>query len=231
MEDNSASIVPPRPSLDTSAAPSVASTSLESSANPGISTTVQEHRMPMLEVHPSQSAIHTWRDFFVHIATIVIGLLIAIGLEQSVEYLHHRHQLQEARRELSMEVDDNQRTIELNIESTRKASLALNAYIAILRAQQSSNSPVAKKLDYTWEPNDTQDGAWQAAKQSGSLYLMPHDELRRYARVYAVLAAFMEASPAFGARMEVAGAIARRSVDGNLSSREIEELMSATSEA
>ena len=41
----------------------------------------------------------------------------------------------------------------------------------------------------------------------------------------------MEALPAFGARMEVAGAIARRSGDGNLSSREIEELMSATSEA
>ena len=186
--------------------------------------------MPMLEVHPSHSAIHTWRDFFIHIATIVIGLLIAIGLEQSVEYLHHRHQLQEARRELSKEVDDNQRTIELNIESTRKASLALDADIVMLRAL-SSNSPVAKKLDYTWEPNDTQDGAWQAAKHSGSLSLMPHDELRRYARVYAVLAAFMEALPAFGARMEVAGAIARRSVDGNLSSRDIEELMSATSEA
>ena len=40
----------------------------------------------------------------------------------------------------------------------------------------------------------------------------------------------MEELPAFGARMEVAGAIARRSVDGNLSSRDIEELMSATSE-
>jgi hypothetical protein len=231
MEDGSVNIVPPRPSPNTSAAPSVASTSPESSENPGISTTVQEHRMPMLEVHPSQSAIHSWRDFFIHIATIVIGLLIAIGLEQSVEYVHHRHQLQEARRELSKEVDDNLRTIELNIESTRKASLALDADIAMLRAQQPSNAPVAKKLDYTWQPYDTQDGAWQAAKQSGSLSLMPHDELRRYARVYAVLAAFMEALPAFGARMEVAGAIARRSADGNLSSREIEELMSATSEA
>jgi hypothetical protein len=132
---------------------------------------------------------------------------------------------------LSKEVDDNLRTIELNIESTRKASLALDADIAMLRAQQPSNAPVAKKLDYTWQPYDTQDGAWQAAKQSGSLSLMPHDELRRYARVYAVLAAFMEALPAFGARMEVAGAIARRSADGNLSSREIEELMSATFEA
>ena len=46
----------------------------------------------MLDVHPPHHPTHTWRDFFIHIATIVIGLLIAIGLEQSVEAIHHRHQ-------------------------------------------------------------------------------------------------------------------------------------------
>src|ERR1019366_2657757 len=92
MEDGSTYIVPPRPSPNTSAAPSVASTSPESSENLGISTTVQEQRMPMLEVHPSQSAIHSWRDFFIHIATICVGLLIAVVLEQTVEAVHHHHQ-------------------------------------------------------------------------------------------------------------------------------------------
>jgi hypothetical protein len=229
--DGSANTVPQAPSPDTSAAAAVASIPPESRANPAIETAVEEHRMPFHEVHPSHAAIRTWRDFFVHITTIVIGLLIAIGLEQSVEYVHHRHQLQEARRELSKEVDDNRRIVEFNIESTRKASLALDADIAILRAQQSSRSPAPKKLDYTWEPWDTRDGTWQAAKQSGSLSLMPHDELRRYSHVYAVLAAFMDALPAFGTRMEVARAIAQRAPDGNLSSRDIEELISATSEA
>jgi hypothetical protein len=41
----------------------------------------------------------------------------------------------------------------------------------------------------------------------------------------------MDTLPAFGTRMEVAGAISRRSPDGNLSLREIDELNSATSEA
>jgi len=187
--------------------------------------------MPLPDIHPSHPAIHTWRDFFVHISTIVIGLLIAIGLEQSVEYIHHRHQLQEARRELLKEVDENRRIVEFNIESTRKAASALDADIAILRAPQSLRSPIPEKLDYSWEPWDTRDGTWQAAKQSGSLSLMPHDELRRYAHVYAVLAAFMDALPAFGTRMEVAGAIARRAPNQSLSPEDIKELMSATSEA
>ena len=36
----------------------------------------------MLDVHPAHHAASTWRDFFIHIATIVLGLLIAIGLER-----------------------------------------------------------------------------------------------------------------------------------------------------
>jgi hypothetical protein len=57
----------------------------------------------MLDVHPPHAPTHTWRDFLLHIATIVIGLLIAIGLEQSVEYLHHRRQLAETREALRIE--------------------------------------------------------------------------------------------------------------------------------
>ena len=45
----------------------------------------------MLEVHPPQQTVHSWRDFFIHIATIVVGLLIAIGLEQMVERIHERY--------------------------------------------------------------------------------------------------------------------------------------------
>jgi hypothetical protein len=51
----------------------------------------------MLDVHPAHHAATTWRDFFIHIATIVVGLLIAVGLEQTVEYFHHRHQLHDVR--------------------------------------------------------------------------------------------------------------------------------------
>jgi hypothetical protein len=46
----------------------------------------------MLDVHAPHEPIYTWKGFLIHIATIVIGLLIAVGLEQGVEYVHHRHQ-------------------------------------------------------------------------------------------------------------------------------------------
>ena len=62
----------------------------------------------MLDVHAPHETVHTWRDFFIHIATICIGLLIAIGLEQTVEYFHHQHELAETREALRRERQFNQ---------------------------------------------------------------------------------------------------------------------------
>ena len=61
----------------------------------------------MLDVHPPHHAATTWRDFFIHIATIALGLLLAIGLEQTVEFFHHRHQASEARENIQREAAEN----------------------------------------------------------------------------------------------------------------------------
>src|SRR5450432_3335017 len=58
---------------------------------------------PMLDVHPAHHAASTWKEFFIHIATIVLGLLIAVGLEQLVEHIHHRIELADARKALAIE--------------------------------------------------------------------------------------------------------------------------------
>jgi hypothetical protein len=48
-----------------------------------IPATPEEHAR-MLDIHDAHHAASTWRDFFIHIATIVLGLLIAISFEQLV---------------------------------------------------------------------------------------------------------------------------------------------------
>ena len=55
----------------------------------------------MLDIHPAHHAAGTWREFSIHIATIVLGLLIAIGLEQIVESIHQHYQLRETREALA----------------------------------------------------------------------------------------------------------------------------------
>ncbi len=96
---------------------------------------------------------------------------------------------------------------------------------------QISPSDIRSKLVYglgnIYWPKDA---TWQAVKQNGSLGLMAHDELHYYVYIYEDIAIIMEQLSELGARMEVASAIARRSPDGNLTPRDIEELITATSE-
>ena len=41
------------------------------------------------DIHPPHQAAHSWRDIFVHLATITVGLFIALSLEGCVEWQHH----------------------------------------------------------------------------------------------------------------------------------------------
>jgi hypothetical protein len=97
MEDGGSNMVPPRPVA-------------------GASTTAKGHPNDMVDVHSAHGAAHSWKDFWIHLGTISMGLLIAIGLEQGVEAIHRlqeRHRLEadlqlEAKKNLILMDIDNQ---------------------------------------------------------------------------------------------------------------------------
>src|SRR5260370_1035120 len=173
-----------------------------------------KEQAPMLDVHPAHHAASTWRDFLIHIATIVLGLLIAIGLEQTVEYFHHRHQLKEIRQELSAERDENRAILQKNLEAVKTIRSQLDRNMALLREYQSSHVPLAGKLYYSSNLYRTPDAVWQSAQQGGALGLMPHDELRANVYLYEVFTSFIEAVHAFYTQADIAHALPHRPPDG-----------------
>jgi hypothetical protein len=60
-----------------------------------------------MDVHAPHEPLHTWRDFWIHLGTITIGLLIAIWLEEGVEALHHLHQRHQLEEDLRAEGERN----------------------------------------------------------------------------------------------------------------------------
>src|ERR1700722_11264259 len=93
--------------------------------------------MCMLDVHPTHHAATTWRDFFIHIATIVLGLLIAIGLEQTVEYIHHRHQRSQLEEDLRHEAQVNRNSVTISeaiFDREMEWLLKLRRQVNVLRA-------------------------------------------------------------------------------------------------
>lgn len=55
-----------------------------------------------MDIHKPKAA-HSWREFLIEIGTIICGILIALGLEQVVEQLHWRHEVEAARERLKPE--------------------------------------------------------------------------------------------------------------------------------
>ena len=142
----------------------------------------------MLDVHPAHHAATTWRDFFIHIATIVLGLLIAVGLEQTVEYFHHRHQIADAREALRIEHEQNRIRYRLFIQEFHRQKDAVEANLSsLLYLQQHPGTSAAKlpnKIVWHIFYQRFNDSAWQSAQRSGVIALMPQDEVRHDAGFY-----------------------------------------------
>lgn len=138
----------------------------------------------MLDVHAPDETVHTWRDFFVHIATIVVGLVMAVGLEQIVEGIHHRHQRSELRETLHRESE----RILMDSRNTSAALVYhqdwLGRRIDQVKAAVWRKLPLAEPAAYSMPNFDYPDDAlWRSAKVSGLVERLSSDELNAYSEV------------------------------------------------
>jgi hypothetical protein len=145
----------------------------------------------MLDVHPPHTSTHTWSDFFIHMVSICLGLLIAIGLEQSVEYIHHRHQVSETRRALEEERQENIRILHRNVERHIMAMGYLHNNLRIFEYLRDHPGTPQEKLPgilywpiFSGQPKEA---AWTTAEHTDVLSLMPRKEVSDVSSTYATL--------------------------------------------
>jgi len=138
----------------------------------------------MFDVHPPEHAPHSGRDFFTHIATIVIGLLIAVGLEQAIESWHQRHLMHQAREHIRSEVEVNQRVFRTDQQEMEQFLVRMNRNLDILRSRNSPHADPAATLDFSWNVQNFFDAAYSGAKDSGALSRMPYEESATYEDAY-----------------------------------------------
>lgn len=126
----------------------------------------------MLEVHAPHETIHTWKSFLIHIAAIVVGLLIAVGLEQTVEFFHHRHQREQLAATLHRDGESNRRYVKDDIAVAQGVlDWALEQTSALERAAPTDPLTLRQMPHGTMGlPNA---GVWPSAKASGLTNLLP----------------------------------------------------------
>jgi hypothetical protein len=138
----------------------------------------------MLDVHPPHHAVNTWRDFFIHIATITVGLLIALGLEQTVEYIHHRHEAAELRENLHTE---SQQITKDSRDTDVGQTYEMNWLADRIKQVQDTvwnHKPLAPAAPFTlpdyFYPNDP---IWRSAKTSGKVARLGQDEVDAFSEI------------------------------------------------
>jgi hypothetical protein len=154
---------------------------------PSTPTDIQEQEHPMLEVHAPQEALHTWRGFLIHIAAIVVGLVLAVGLEQSVEFFHHRHQSEQLEGQMREVFAADLQTNARNFQQLG----ALRAYLVEMRAaivarldgKSQAVTPASADARMATFPIFPSMAPYDAAKANGAIVFLPTERIRIYNRV------------------------------------------------
>lgn len=167
---------------------------------PGIPETTKE-REAMIDIHVPQ-ATHTWKDFWIHLGTITIGLLLAISLEQGVEWMHHLHQRHELEASLRAEGDVNKVRIEIDAaryDCYMTWLLGLHEDIRkMLATGGKANLPyredplcplLLEGRPYTGSSIALESAVWDTANADSRLALLPDDEAHAYSFLYHIRAA------------------------------------------
>ena len=155
----------------------------ETPEQPGTLEHPEEH-VPMIEVHSPHQPVHSWKDAFIHVAIIVVGLLIAVGLDRMVEFFHHQHQVAETRRTLEIERRININHFAMQTEEFHRFVPKLQTDLAIcqfLKAHPHTPReqwPGRLSMYLLGASLTYADARWNTAKQDNVLVLMPDSEVQ-----------------------------------------------------
>ncbi|MGA7158195.1 MAG: hypothetical protein WBY53_15205 [Acidobacteriaceae bacterium] len=142
----------------------------------------------MIDVHPPHKPLNHWKDFWIHLGTITAGLLIAIGLEQSVEAMHRLHERHILQHELHDEAIRNERILIRDIQILHARSVFLASQRSNVDALHRGAS--AASLSQPEEPANEDPfmpsaGTWTSARDSSQLALLPREQASVYEELYA----------------------------------------------
>lgn len=136
-----------------------------------------------MDIHKPKP-VHNLREFFSEITIIVIGVLIALGLEQAVEAWHWQQEVTQGREHLREEIRYNERVYahRVRVAPCVRANVnALKSLVADLRAGQRVG-PVAQFAS----PNNgpIQHEIWNSLNAAQVMVHFPKDELHQYSMFY-----------------------------------------------
>jgi hypothetical protein len=140
----------------------------------------------MIDIHPPQHAPMTRREFFTHLFIVILGILIAIGLEQTVEALHHWHERAALIEDFHRECSHNLQVFDYDLDVLRQGLAWQRASLAVLRDARPQGGFITVTMPQPPAQNNLQApsrSVWSVAKTSGKVDLLPENLAEVFDRV------------------------------------------------
>ena len=179
----------------------------------------------MLDIHPPQHAIHGVRDFLLHLLTITVGLLIALGLENAVEALHHRNLRKEAQIILHQEIQNNQTKLSGMLKGSAATRDNITRALQYIQDRRDGKTGNAAGITFAFSSGPLASAGWKTALATGTLSLMEPPEVQRYAGAYQEQQLFEDAQARALEHIERLGSYVTNADPAKISVRDLTEAL------
>jgi hypothetical protein len=137
-----------------------------------------------LDVDPPDKPIKSLKDFAVHILTVTIGILIALGLDALVDAHRHHTLVEHARADFRAEFTQNRDKLALQAAAGRAVKQELEGLIAYGQARlanQPATVPAIQRIrSFVMLPST----AWDTAIATQAFLYLPFTETREISAAY-----------------------------------------------
>jgi hypothetical protein len=153
-----------------------------------------------MEIHAPHHPILTIKEALVHLCLITTGILIALSLEGTLEWWHHRELVQETRQNLQNEIRSNQKDIQTVLKGLVPTQTRFVHAIAVVSDLSASEN--TKEAASLFDPKGASllsdasvaflnTASYTTAGATGALGLMEYREAARYSAIYDLQALYV----------------------------------------
>jgi hypothetical protein len=137
-----------------------------------------------MEIHSPKGPILSVRHLLVELATITLGILIALSLEALTGWFHHRTLVREARANIQHEIADNKKELDNAIANIPDSERDLQQALGFVSDLLGKRKPGLHTLRFNYIIAQLNATSRTTAEATGALGYMEYSEVKTYAAAY-----------------------------------------------
>jgi hypothetical protein len=137
-----------------------------------------------MEIHAPHHPIMSFKEFLVHLSMVTVGILIALGLEQSVESYHHYHLAEEARQNMLTEIAENKKELDAHLSGLKDLQKQRRDDVRVIERMLAHEHMTEMSMSLNFANASLNSASWATASTVGALAYMGYGDVKQFAEIY-----------------------------------------------